>query len=116
VINTELGRHLNQWYIACIRPCFEFVLKTPFYGAQTTLYCTLDDGIECESGMYYSDCAKKNPASQALNKVSILHLHLNFGQKVLSETNGQHSLHTYKNYVRTKIYLYFWQNSWIEFH
>jgi retinol dehydrogenase-12 len=75
VINTELGRHLNAWYMKCFRPLFEFVIKTPFYGAQTTLYCTLDDAIECESGMYYSDCAKKNPASQALNKedqVSIL--------------------------------------------
>ena len=68
VIATELSRHLKAWYFACIMSIFQFVIKTPFYGAQTTIYCALDDAIECESGMYYSDCAKKNPASQALNK------------------------------------------------
>ena len=31
--------------------------KGSYHGAQTTLYCTLDDKIECESGLYYSDCA-----------------------------------------------------------
>ena len=32
-------------------------IKSLFYGPQTTLCCTLDDKIECESGKYYSDCA-----------------------------------------------------------
>ena len=49
-------------------PLFTFATKTPFYGAQTTLYCALDDSIECESGMYYSDCAQKTPSAEALNK------------------------------------------------
>ena len=34
-----------------------FLIKTPFHGAQTTLYCTLEDSIEEHSGNYYSDCA-----------------------------------------------------------
>lgn len=68
VIATELTRHLNAWYHAGIVRLFQIIAKTPFYGAQTSIYCALDDAIECETGMYYSDCAKKNPASQALNK------------------------------------------------
>ena len=32
-------------------------INSPFYGAQTSLYCTLDDKIECKIGKYYSDCA-----------------------------------------------------------
>ena len=62
VIATELGRHLaNQtpkWIGCWLFPLFQWVAKSPFHGAQTTLYCTLEDKIECESGNYYSDCDK----------------------------------------------------------
>ena len=37
-------------------PICRFVFKTPFHGAQTTLYCTLEDSIEKDSGKYYKDC------------------------------------------------------------
>jgi len=69
VIATELSRSLHSYcLLRMMKPIFNFVAKTPFYGAQTTLYCALDDAVECESGMYYSDCARKNPSSHALNK------------------------------------------------
>ena len=69
VIATELARNLQSyWFLRMTKPIFNFVAKTPFYGAQTPLYCALDDAIECESGMYYSDCARKNPSNEALNK------------------------------------------------
>jgi len=32
-------------------------MKTPLQGAQTTLYCTLQEGLEAQSGRYFSDCA-----------------------------------------------------------
>ena len=54
--------------MAWLKALIQFVIKTPFYGAQTTLYCALDDAIECESGMYYSDCARKAPSAVALIK------------------------------------------------
>ena len=62
VIATELGRHLvngtPKWIGCWLFPLFQWVVKSPFHGAQTTLYCTLEDKIECESGNYYSDCDK----------------------------------------------------------
>ena len=61
VINTELSRHIHKkipsFIACCMIPFFGWIIKSPFHGAQTTLYCTLDDKIECESGKYYSDCA-----------------------------------------------------------
>ena len=62
VIATELSRHVEnkipKFLLCCLKP-MQWAIKTPFYGAQTTLYCTLDDKIECENGKYYSDCAQK---------------------------------------------------------
>ena len=46
----------------------KYVLKTPFHGAQTTLYCALDESIKNDSGKYYSDCAKKKPSKDARNE------------------------------------------------
>lgn len=69
VIMTELGRHIEEKIPkavgCCLKPTSKFVCKTPFYGAQTTLYCVLEDKIEAESGCYYSDCHVKTPAAQA---------------------------------------------------
>ncbi len=62
VIMTELSRHFVKKIPSFINfftmPFFTFLLKTPFHGAQTTLFCILDDSIRNDSGKYYSDCAE----------------------------------------------------------
>ena len=48
----------------------EFSLKTTFHGAQTILYCCLEDKIEGESGKYYVGCKEAIPSPQAQDKNS----------------------------------------------
>ncbi|XP_016409623.1 retinol dehydrogenase 11-like [Sinocyclocheilus rhinocerous] len=67
VIHTELGRHflpaLPLWKRLLFLPFFFFV-KTPWQGAQTTIYCSVNESLQNTSGLYYSDCAPKEAAPQ----------------------------------------------------
>ncbi|XP_016118426.1 retinol dehydrogenase 14-like [Sinocyclocheilus grahami] len=67
VIHTELGRHLLPslplWKRLLFLPLFFFV-KTPWQGAQTTIYCAVNESLQNTSGLYYSDCAPKEAAPQ----------------------------------------------------
>jgi len=61
---TDIMRNL-PWYLQILGkiPGFPLLIpfKTPFQGAQTTLYCALAD-IGDQSGQYFADCVlKKNP-------------------------------------------------------
>jgi len=68
VIATELGRHLNaNPVLKCMSMMFMPLVKTPEAGAQTSLYCCLEQSISDENGKYYSDCRRKEPAVQAQN-------------------------------------------------
>jgi hypothetical protein len=42
-------------------------VKTPEAGAQTSLYCCLEELIANDSGKYYSDCREKTPSARARN-------------------------------------------------
>ncbi|XP_072935700.1 retinol dehydrogenase 12-like [Epargyreus clarus] len=71
VIKTELGRHLDDTLFWGARRMLGFVLspfmKSPECGAQTTIYCAVDEKCANETGLYYSDCAVVSPAKKALN-------------------------------------------------
>jgi len=58
VIKTELGRHMPLGFLFNLigGPSF---LKSPVQGAQTTIYCAVEEDIEKHSGLYFSDCALK---------------------------------------------------------
>lgn len=68
VIRTELGRHLFptlSFLLKIIVIPFMMLIKSPWEGAQTTIYCAVEESIANDSGLYYSDCAAKTPAPQA---------------------------------------------------
>ncbi|XP_029378203.1 retinol dehydrogenase 13-like [Echeneis naucrates] len=67
VIRTELGRHfwptMSLWKRFVFTPLL-FLIKSPTEGAQTTIYCAVEESLQNQSGLYYSDCAPKTAASQ----------------------------------------------------
>ncbi|KAL1493225.1 hypothetical protein ABEB36_011318 [Hypothenemus hampei] len=68
VINTELGRYVKTTYgvfLATIWGLFKWALKTPKQGAQTTIYCSVDEKCANESGLYYKECASATSAIAA---------------------------------------------------
>ena len=44
---------------------FYFFMKTSKDGAQTNIYCCVAEECAGDTGLYYSDCAKKEPRPQA---------------------------------------------------
>ena len=55
--NMKVLNTLYSWFGWLYR----FVVKTPYNGAQTTIYCALEKRLEEKSGMYFSDCNEKEP-------------------------------------------------------
>nr|XP_018901944.1 PREDICTED: retinol dehydrogenase 11-like isoform X1 [Bemisia tabaci] len=67
---TEMTRHfdkvLNKWIKDLYESNFvKWFVRTPEEGAQTTLYCALDEAAGLESGEYYSNCHKAKPLRAA---------------------------------------------------
>ncbi|XP_039745173.1 retinol dehydrogenase 13-like [Pararge aegeria] len=71
VIRTELGRHMDEVLFKGARRIigvlFYPFFKTPVLGAQTTIYCAVDEKCANETGLYYSDCVVTTPDRKALN-------------------------------------------------
>lgn len=69
VVDTELFRHMSFATSAMarliIKPVMWPFIKTPKFGAQTTLYAALDEDLANISGQYFSDCNLKDVASSA---------------------------------------------------
>ncbi|KAJ8733852.1 hypothetical protein PYW07_014403 [Mythimna separata] len=69
IVKTGIGRHFPQTAWSIITYGFQNVLlgwcwKSPRCGAQTSIYCAVDEKCEDESGFYYSDCAKASTTRQ----------------------------------------------------
>ncbi|XP_068595725.1 retinol dehydrogenase 11 [Brachionichthys hirsutus] len=70
LILTEIARHfwpaLPLWKRVILRPFVGF-LKSPAEGAQTTIYCAVEESLQKQSGLYYSNCAPETAAPQGLD-------------------------------------------------
>ncbi|XP_024859143.1 retinol dehydrogenase 13 isoform X2 [Kryptolebias marmoratus] len=67
VIRTELIRHVAGWFPligALLRLPSLLLMKTPWQGCQTTVFCAVTPGLEDRSGCYFSDCAEKGAAPE----------------------------------------------------
>ena len=72
---TEIGRHIftdrsifyriivTIWYFVFIYP----MTKNINEGAQTTIYCAVEEGLASQSGKYFSDCRIKEPSKIAMD-------------------------------------------------
>uniref|UniRef100_A0A1B6GXS5 Retinol dehydrogenase 12 n=3 Tax=Cuerna arida TaxID=1464854 RepID=A0A1B6GXS5_9HEMI len=69
VVDTELSRHLDEsvfWGAKWIFQNFGgFFMKTPEQGAQTTLYCAVEESLADQTGLYYDDCQVAKPTAFA---------------------------------------------------
>ncbi|XP_061734386.1 retinol dehydrogenase 13 [Nerophis ophidion] len=70
VVRTELGRYMFPpmplWKKILAMP-FLMMIKSPWEGAQTSIYCAVDESLANATGLYNSDCAVKTPAPAALD-------------------------------------------------
>uniref|UniRef100_A0A8C6LAG3 Si:dkey-23o4.6 n=1 Tax=Nothobranchius furzeri TaxID=105023 RepID=A0A8C6LAG3_NOTFU len=67
VIRTELSRHVESQFPligALMRLPGLLLMKTPWQGCQTTLFCAVTPGLEDRSGCYFSDCTEKEVAPE----------------------------------------------------
>lgn len=69
VVNTELTRYLPQsvplYFRVLFAPIIYLIGKTPLQGAQTTIYCAVDESLANVTGKYFSDCAIKEESKAA---------------------------------------------------
>ncbi|XP_050977770.1 dehydrogenase/reductase SDR family member 13 isoform X3 [Labeo rohita] len=64
-IKTEIGRHTNIWWRLVLAPFLLLFFFDVESGAQTSLYCALQEGIESLSGRYFSSCTVQNVSAKA---------------------------------------------------
>ncbi|KAK3531690.1 hypothetical protein QTP70_025922 [Hemibagrus guttatus] len=64
-INSELGRNIQPGIKKLLKFIGALFFKDVESGAQTTLYCALQEGIEGLSGRYFSNCGLKEVQAKA---------------------------------------------------
>ena len=74
VVSTDVLRNLFQQYpilellMSVTKPLLMLFFKSSKEGAQTTICCAVEEGLEQFSGEYFSDCAMIAPSADAKNE------------------------------------------------
>ncbi|RWS04722.1 retinol dehydrogenase 12-like protein [Dinothrombium tinctorium] len=67
-VDTELARSVDsRVFKYFIDFWMKWMAKTAKQGAQTTIYCAVDENAAKETGLYYAECKPTKPSKQALN-------------------------------------------------
>ena len=70
-VKTEVGRHVKEssgfLMYSLLQIVFHVFSKTPESGAQTSIYCAVEESLENETGKYYEDCKEAKPSKEANN-------------------------------------------------
>uniref|UniRef100_A0A3B3YWL1 Uncharacterized protein n=2 Tax=Poecilia mexicana TaxID=48701 RepID=A0A3B3YWL1_9TELE len=66
VVQSDLWRHQHQCIQVAVN-IFRIFTKTTVEGAQTTIFCAVEQGLESQSGNYFSDCAAARCSRTAAN-------------------------------------------------
>merc|ERR1719350_1842515 len=70
-VDSDLGRSYRDKIPAFVRKYLtdlvKVFLKTSEHGAQTSIYCAVEQTLEKETGKYYADCVRIAPAAFALD-------------------------------------------------
>ncbi|XDV54503.1 hypothetical protein PO909_022784 [Leuciscus waleckii] len=64
-IKTDIGRHSNLWWRLFMAPILLLFFSDVDSGAQTSLHCAVQEGLEPLSGRYFSSCAVQNVPAKA---------------------------------------------------
>ena len=61
---TDISRNVKLWKVFAKGLVAGFFLKTPVQGAQTTIYCALEEHKKLQNGAYYKDCKVAKESSK----------------------------------------------------
>ncbi|CAG9838607.1 unnamed protein product [Diabrotica balteata] len=71
-VKTEAGRYLDDAYFSGLYFIWSSVgkmfYKTPVQGAQTSIYCSVDEKCSNETGLYYAECKPSKTSKLARNE------------------------------------------------
>lgn len=71
VIATELGRHMDNTFFRganwVYKTFVSHLIKSPKQGAQTSIYCAVDEAAGKETGLYYAECKVKDSSNKSKN-------------------------------------------------
>ncbi|XP_078392423.1 dehydrogenase/reductase SDR family member 13-like [Cetorhinus maximus] len=56
MVNTQMFRHFKCWQKVLFAPVAALFFRSPADGAQTSIFCAVQEGIEKFSGRYFADC------------------------------------------------------------